>query len=113
MALRKTDMLIPRGAPLPSDVHKEAREEGLPHHISKWTKITEGDNSENAKHKVDFGSGVTMKLKRFPYLPKRDDKLADYGVPVSVRLLLKIIAEGSAVFFIMFLLSLGLSLIHI
>lgn len=105
--LRKTDMLIPSGAPLPSDVHKEAREEGLPHHISKWTKITEGDNSENAKHKVDFGSGVMMKLTRFPYLPKRGDKLADYGIPVSVRLLLKIIAEGSAVFFIMFLLSLG------
>jgi hypothetical protein len=97
--------MLPRTAPLDVAVHKNAREKSLKSHISRWTKIDEGD--EDAKHTVDFGSGVRMKLKRFPMLPRRGEPLADYGIPVSVRLLLKLFAEGALVFLIMFLLSVG------
>ena len=97
-------MLTPRSAPLRLELHKAARDEQLPSHISKLTKVA---NDDDAKHAVDFGQGVVMKLERFPYLPKKQDPLAEYSIPVSVRLLLKVIAEGSIVFLLMFLLSVG------
>lgn len=99
-----TSVLLPRKAPLPYEVHKKVREETLHEHISKWTKIEEGD--KQAKHSIDFGTGVDMKLNRFPVIPRRNDPLAEYGIPVSVRLLFKIVGEGSIVFLLMFLLCL-------
>ena len=95
----------PKKAPLSEAVHKTTREASLKDHICKVTKIEPGE--PEPKHLADYGTGVKLKLQRFPYLPKKNEVLGEYGISLSARLLLKVIGEGSVLFMLMFILSIG------
>jgi hypothetical protein len=87
------------------DQHTAARKSTLPEYICRWTKLTPAEGYGVTSRVFEFDDGA-MRLERFPYLPKRGETYGDYGVPVSLSLLLRIIAEGAACFLLMFCLNL-------
>lgn len=92
--------------------HQHARHVTLVEYIAKVEKLTP-EEAKAAKEKgeddmskiVDYGNGVPVRVRRYPKLPKRGDKDGDYGIPVSVSLLMKVEIEGALVFLLMFILS--------
>ena len=89
-------------------VHRQAREASLPDYVTKFTKLSpEEVAAEKAAGTplVDFGSGISLRMDRFPIIPKAGETNGDYAVPVAVSLLLTIAAEGAALFMVIFILA--------
>ena len=91
---------------------EHARQANIVNHIVKLTKISDKDFPDLGRGWASDGCvrnalDEPLRVEQFPILPAAGEKLAEYRCSVAVRLYLRFLSEGTAVFFLMFVLSAG------